>query len=175
VVVGTSGTASGSLTASGASVTVTGATTDNSEFSIGGLSLPVTIPAGQSVPFTVTFSPQVTGAASAKLTVTSNAQPSTEVEGLAGTGTAAPTHTVNLAWNSSTSPNIVGYNVYRSAFAGSCASFAKINPVLNTSTLYSDATVTDGASYCYATSAVDTSNHESSYSNIVSNVQIPAP
>ena len=48
VVVGTSGTASGSLTASGANVTITAASSNNSVFSIGGLSLPVTIPAGQS-------------------------------------------------------------------------------------------------------------------------------
>ncbi|MGO9086687.1 MAG: choice-of-anchor D domain-containing protein, partial [Terriglobales bacterium] len=175
VVVGTSGTASGSLTASGTSVTVTAASSNNSVFSVGGLSLPVTIPAGQSAPFTVTFSPVVTGAASGTLTFTSNAQPSTTTEALTGTGTPEPTYTVNLSWTASTSPNISGYNIYRAVYTSSCGSFSKINPALNTSTLYTDSVVSDGTYYCYATTAVNSSDEESGYSNIVSNVQIPAP
>ena len=175
VVAGTSATASGSLTASGANVTVTAASTNNSIFSVGGLSLPLTIPAGQSAPFTVTFSPQTSGAASATLTFTSTAQPSTTTEALTGTGTPAPTHTVNLSWDASTSSNIAGYNIYRAVFLISCGSYAKINSLLDTSTLYTDASVVDGTSYCYASTAVDTSNEESGYSNIVANVQIPPP
>jgi hypothetical protein len=176
VVVDTSGTAPGSLTASGASVTVTAASTNDSAFSVGGLSLPVTIPAGQSASFTVTFSPLVSGgAANATLTFTSSAQPSTTTEALTGTGTPAPTHTVNLSWDASTSPNISGYNIYRAVYSGSCGAYSKINAVLNTSTLYTDSSVVDGTSYCYAATAVNTTDEESGYSNIVSNVQIPAP
>src|SRR5271165_2817567 len=174
VVVGTSGSGSGSITASGASVTLTGASTNNSAFSVGGLSLPVTIPAGQSAPFTVTFSPQTTGSASASLTFTSNANPSTTIETLTGTGTPAPTHSVNLSWSASTSSNIVGYNIYRALYGSSCGSYSKINAVLNTTTLYTDSTVADGTSYCFAATSVNSSNEESGYSNIVSNVQIPA-
>jgi len=176
VVVGTSGTASGSLSASGGSVTITAATTNNSLFSVGGLSLPLTIPSGQSAPFTITFSPTTTSSVSATLTVTSsNAQPSTATETLTGTGTPAPVHTVNLSWNASTSSNISGYNVYRAVYKNSCGGYAKVNAVLNTSTLYSDNSVIDGTSYCYATTAVNSSSQESAYSNVVSNVQIPAP
>ncbi len=174
VVDGTSGSASGSLTATGANVTVTSAATNNSVFSVGGLSLPVTIAAGQSLPYTITFSPQTTGAASATLTITSDASPTTSSEGLTGTGTAAPTHTVNLSWDASTSSNISGYNIYRAVYTTSCGSYAKINSVLNTTTLYSDSTVTDGKAYCYAATAVNTSSEESGYSNIVTNIQIPA-
>jgi fibronectin type 3 domain-containing protein len=47
--------------------------------------------------------------------------------------------------------------------------------MLNTDTLYADSAVVDGATYCYATTAVNTSNEESGYSNVVSNVQVPAP
>jgi len=173
VEVGGSGSSSGTLTASGASVTVTGASANNSVFTVGGLSLPTTIPAGQSVSFTVTFSPVTTGAGTATLTFTSNAQPSTTTEALTGTGTPAPTHSVNLSWNPSTSQNIAGYNVYRAMYLSSCGSFSKINSLLNSSTLYTDSNVVNGKSYCYATTAVNTSNEESSYSNIVSNVQIP--
>jgi hypothetical protein len=175
VVVGTSRSASGSLTASGANVTVTAATSNNSVFSLGSLSLPVTIAAGQSVPFTITFSPQTTGTASATLTITSNAQSPTTTEALTGTGTAAPTHTVNLSWNASTSSGVSGYNIYRAVYTTSCGSFSKINPTLASTTAYADSSVIDGTSYCYAATAVDSSNQESGYSNIASNVQIPAP
>lgn len=144
-------------------------------FTLGGISLPLTIPAGQSVPFSVTFSPTVTGAASATLTFTSNAQPSTTTEAVTGSGTAASTHDVSLSWTASTSGNISGYNVYRSPYSTACGSFSKINSLLNTGTLYTDSTVASGAAYCYATTAVNTSNLESGYSNIVSNVQIPTP
>jgi hypothetical protein len=175
VVVGTSGTASGTLTASGSSVTVSAASSSNSAFTVGGLSLPVTIPAGNSAAFTVTFSPQTTGATTAALTFTSNAQSSTTVETLTGTGTDAPVHSVNLSWSASTSSNVSGYNIYRAAYASACGSFSKINSLLNTGTLYTDSAVVDGATYCYATTAVNTSNEESGYSNVVSNVQVPAP
>ncbi|HZQ20918.1 MAG TPA: choice-of-anchor D domain-containing protein [Terriglobales bacterium] len=173
VTVGSSGNGSGTLTATGGSVTVTAASTNNSAFTVGGLSLPVTISAGQSVPFTITFSPQATGSASATLTVTSNAQPSTTTEALTGTGTAPASHSVNLSWTASTSSDVAGYNIYRAPYSGSCGSFSKINSVLNTSTVYTDSTVANSTSYCYATTAVDTSNDESSYSNIVSNIAIP--
>jgi hypothetical protein len=174
VVAGSSTTAAGSLTASGGSVTVTGATSNNTSFTVGGLSLPTTIAAGQSVSFAVTFSPQVAGSASAKLTFTSDAAPSTITEALSGTGAAASTHSVNLSWAGSTSPSISGYNVYRAAYSASCGPFKKINAVVNTGTLYTDAAVANGGSYCYAATTLDSSNQESSYSNIVSNVQVPA-
>jgi hypothetical protein len=174
VVVGQSGTASGSLSATGGSVTVTAASTNNSAFSIGGLSLPATIPSGQSAAFTITFSPQAAASETATLTITSNALSSITTEALTGTGTPAPTHSVNLSWTASTSTDVVGYNVYRAQYASSaCGAFSKINPVLNTTTLYTDSTVANATTYCYATTAVDTSNAESSDSNIVSNVAIP--
>jgi fibronectin type 3 domain-containing protein len=117
--------------------------------------------------------PQVSGAASDTLTFTNNAQPATTTETLTGTATPAPTHTVNLSWNASTSSNISGYNVYRAVYTNSCGSFSKINSVLNTTTLYTDSAVMNGTSYCYATTAVNSSNEESAYSNIASKVQIP--
>ncbi len=175
VVVGMSGTASGSITAGGSSVTVSAVGSNNSAFTVGGLSLPVTIPAGNSAAFTVTFSPHTTGAVTAALTFTSNAQSSTTAETLTGTGTAAPVHSVNLSWSASTSSNVSGYNIYRAAYASACKSFSKINSLLNTGTLYTDSAVIDGATYCYATTAVNTSKEESGYSNVVSNVQVPTP
>ncbi|MGB0012752.1 MAG: choice-of-anchor D domain-containing protein [Candidatus Sulfotelmatobacter sp.] len=176
VFVGASGTASGSLNATGANVTVTAASSNNSSFTISGLSLPAVITAGHSAAFTLTFSPQVAGAASATLTFTSNAQPVTTTAAATGTGTAAPTHSVSLSWGASSSPNISGYNIYRAIYTSSCGSYSKISgSTLDTLTTYSDGSVSDGTNYCYATTAVNSSNEESGYSNIVSNVQIPAP
>ena len=175
VTVGSSGTKTGTLSAVGASVIVSAASTNNSAFTISGFSLPHTIPAGQTATFTITFTPTTSGLASATLTFTSNAQPTTTTESLTGTGVAASTHSVALSWTASTSSNISGYNVYRAPYTtstSSCGSFAKINSVPDTGTLYTDSSVTNGSLYCYATTAVDTSNVESGYSNIVS-VQIP--
>jgi Protein of unknown function (DUF1573)/Abnormal spindle-like microcephaly-assoc'd, ASPM-SPD-2-Hydin len=176
VAAGASGSAQGALSATGASINVTSAGTNNAAFSLTGLTLPATIPAGQSVPFTVTFTPTATGAATATLSFTSNASNSPTSETLTGTGTAAPSYDVALSWNSSTSSDISGYNVYRAVYANSnCGSFAKINPSLNAGTAYTDSKVVDGTSYCYEATAVNASNQESGPSNIVSNVQIPAP
>jgi hypothetical protein len=69
--VGTTVSQASSLSASGSSVTVSSATLSSPEFSITGISLPMTIPAGQSVPVTVTFAPQTSGTASAVLSLTS--------------------------------------------------------------------------------------------------------
>ena len=176
VFTGTSGTATGSLTATGANVTVTAASTGNSRFVISGLSLPALIPAGTSVPFTVSYSPLVAGADSSTLSFTSNAQVATTTDTATGTGAAAPTHTVSLTWTASSSTNVSGYNVYRAIYASSCGAYTKINgATLVNAVSYTDSAVTDGTNYCYATTAVDPSNEESGYSNVVSDVQIPPP
>jgi len=89
---------------------------------------------------------------------------------------AVPAHIVDLSWGASTSLNISGYNIYRAVYTTSCGSYSKINGSSpDTATTYSDSSVADGKNYCYATTAVNSSNEESGYSNIVSNVQIPAP
>ena len=176
VFTGTSGTATGSLTATGANVTVTAAATGNARFVISGLSLPALIPAGTSVPFTVTYSPLVAGADSSTLSFTSNAQVTTTTDTATGTGAAAPTHTVSLTWTASSSTDVSGYNVYRAIYASSCGAYTKINgATLVSAVTYTDSAVTDGTNYCYATTAVDSSNEESGYSNVVSDVQIPPP
>lgn len=175
VVVGTSSTGSGSLAASGSSVTVTAASSNNPAFTISGLSLPVTIAAGNSVSYTVVFAPSSTGSTSATLTFTSNAQPTSITQTVTGTGTAAPTYSVSLNWDASTSSNISGYNMYRAVYTTACGTFSKINSALITTLSYTDSVVVDGTNYCYATTAVNSSNEESAYSNIVPDVQIPAP
>jgi len=173
VFLGTSGTATGTLTASGTNVTITGATSSNARFVLSGV--PTTITAGHSLSFTLTYTPLAAGADSTNLTFTSNAQVATTLDTGTGTGVTPPAHSVLLTWNASTSSNISTYNVYRAVYGGSCGGFSKIASTSYTVTTYTDSAVTDGKNYCYATTAVDSSNAESGYSNVVSNVQIPAP
>jgi centrosomal CEP192-like protein len=173
VVVGTDAPLTGTLSASGASVTVTSDALNGSAFALSGLpSYPITIPAGQHVQFTITFTPAGTGAASGNISFASNASNSPTVETFTGTGTPPPQHSVNLSWTASTSQNISGYNIYRSVTSGK--QYSKINSVLNASTLYTDTTVVDGTTYYYVTTAVNSSNEESGYSNQATAI-IPPP
>ena len=172
VVVGTSSNLPGSLNASGSSVTVTSANSSNAEFTFSGISFPVTIQAGNSASFTVTFTPQATGAASGTLTFASNASNAPTVQSLTGTGTAPPVHSVALSWTASTSSNIASYNVYRSTTSGS--SYTQIGSVTAPTRTYTDNSVTDGTTYYYVTTAVNSDNQESAYSNQATAV-IPPP
>jgi hypothetical protein len=170
VTVGSSSALNGSLTASGASVTVSSASLNNSEFVISGISLPTTLPAGQSVTFTVTFKPSASGATSASLSFSSNASNSPAVQTIAGTGTAATQHTVDLSWSAST--NALGYNIYRGTVSG--GPYTMINSSLDGTTAYTDNTVVSGRTYYYVATAVDASSNESGYSNQATAV-IPNP
>jgi len=172
VTVGTSGTQSGTLIATGSAVTVSGVSVGGTAFSITGISFPVTVTPGQNVSFTAEFTPQATGSASASLSFSSNASNSTAPATVTGTGVAAPAHSVNLSWDASSSPNVVGYNIYRRT--GTTGTFARINTTLNATTDYTDSSVTDGQTYYYETTAVNSTKEESAPTTPVAAV-IPAP
>jgi hypothetical protein len=176
VVDGTSGTATGTLTASGANVSVSSVSlsgANSSEFSITGLSYPVTVTVGSPVSFTVNFSPTATGSASASASFASNASNSPTSASLTGNGTPAPVHTVQLTWVASPTTGITSYNVYRAVFVSACGTYSSIGSTTPSNTAFTDNNVTDGTTYCYATTAVDPSG-ESAYSNIAQ-AQIPPP
>ncbi len=159
--IGSTQSQSGSISASGGSVTLSSTSSSNSAFTLGGLTLPMTLAAGQSVPYTVTFAPTTSGTASANISFfTSNSNSASETA--SGSG-ATIQHTVNLWWNASTSASISGYNVYRGASPS--GPFSRINPALNSAMSYSDNAVQSGTTYYYVTTAVDASGVESSYSN----------
>jgi hypothetical protein len=172
VVVGANSALNGSLTASGASVTVTSGSSNSGEFVLSGITFPKTIAAGQSASFTVTFTPNATGTANANLTFASNASNSPTIEALTGNGQAPPPHSVDLSWNASQSQGVVGYNIYRRTPSGSYSS--PINGSLNATLAYTDNTVTAGQAYFYVAKAVDGNNVESGPSNEVQAV-IPTP
>jgi hypothetical protein len=177
VVVGTSGTASGTLSASGANVVVSGVSLSGanaSEFAISGLTFPVTVTVGTPVSFTVTFTPTATGSATATASFASNASNSPTSTTLNGNGTPPPVHTVGLTWVASPTQGVTGYNVYRAVYSGNaCGSYSNIGSTSASVTTFTDNNVTDGTTYCYATTAVDPSG-ESPYSNIAQ-AQIPPP
>jgi len=169
VAVGTSSSLTASLSASGGTVTVSAASSSSAEYALSGMALPATVADGQSVPFTVTFTPSASGASPATLTFTSTASNSPTTETLAGNGQNPPAHWVDLTWNSTS--GAVSYNVYRKLAKD--PSYSEISSG-DATTAYRDNNVAAGKTYDYVVTAVDGSGHESGYSN-PAEVTIPAP
>jgi hypothetical protein len=169
VTVGTSKTQSGTLIAGGSSVTLLSASVTDSEFSLSGIAFPVTITAGQSMPFTLTFAPRASGTAAAALSFASNAANSA-AENLTGIGVAPPQHSVDLSWD--LAPAVMGYNVYRGSQSG--GPYSQINAVLDASTTFTDSSVQAGQNYYYVTTSADSTGAQSSYSNEI-HASIPTP
>ena len=160
--IGVSGSQTSILSAIGGDVTVSAATSSNSQYVVAGATFPMAIKAGQTANLSLVFSPTQRGTDSAILSVSSNASNALATEALTGVGVSPP-YSVGLAWDASTSP-VVGYNVYRRAIGGS---YSKINSSPDPTTAYTDATVTAGATYYYAATAVNSSGQESTYSTPV--------
>src|ERR1022692_3204606 len=98
VVVGSTGTQPVTMSASGASVTVSSASSSSSQFVLNGASFPMTLAAGQSVSLNVAFKPQSNGTASGSLTFVSNASNSQSLTvPSTGIGTAAPAGQLSVA------------------------------------------------------------------------------
>ena len=139
------------------------------------VTVPVAVTTTTPVTFTVKFTPGSTGAASASASFVSTATNTPTAGAVSGTGTPAPVHSVNLSWTASTTSGITSYNVYRAVYASNvCGSYANVGSTASSVTTFTDnGPLTDGTTYCYATTAVD-ANGESARSNIVQ-AAIPAP
>jgi len=162
VTVGSNTSLQATLTASNAAVTISSDRSTSSEFAIDGLNLPLTIPAGKSIPVTIQFTPGSSGADPAKVGFISNATDSPTLEPVTGTGTAQGSYSVSLSWSGDATA--VGYNVLRGKAAA--GPFHQINTALDSTTDYTDATVAAGATYYYVTTAVNAQGEQSSYSNV---------
>jgi hypothetical protein len=171
VTVGKNKSISGSLKASGTTITVSSATLSNSQYTLSGLTFPLTITSGQSVPYSITFAPQSSGTITATASFANNGSNSTASQSLTGVGSQSQSHNVGLTWDASTS-DVVGYNIYRGNVSG--GPYNKINGNVDPNTSYSDGTVLGGYTYFYVTTAVDSTGQESVYSNEVKAI-IPAP
>jgi hypothetical protein len=158
VTLGTTRTQAITLSARGAGVTVSSDASSNSQFVLDGASFPLTIPAGQSVAYNVSFTPKASGTVSGSLTFSSNAASPTTAS-LTGIGTA-PQHSVSLFWNASA--GVAGYNVYRST--SSTGTYVRINSSLDANTAYTDSSVLSGQTYYYEATAVNSSGQESARS-----------
>jgi hypothetical protein len=162
VAVGSDAVQTGALIAGSTSITVSSASWSGPGFSVSGITFPVTVPASQSVSFTVTFAPQSAGSAAGSISFLSNATNSPAVESFTGDGTQNTQYTVSLSWDPSTS-QVIGYNVYRGAQSGGPYVKLTSSPQLGTS--YTDSTVQDGLTYFYVSTSVNSAGEESSYSN----------
>jgi hypothetical protein len=151
------------ISATGASVTVSSASSSSSQFVLQGVSFPLTLASGQSLSFNVAFTPQSSGTVTGSFTFASNASDSQMVASATGSGTVTPTYSVNVSWNSSS--DATGYNIYRSTTA--TGTYSKINSPLDTATSYTDSTVVSGQTYYYAATAVNSSGQESAQSTPV--------
>lgn len=149
------------LTASAAPVTISQANITSS-FAVSGLTLPLTLAAGKSTSFTVSFTPTASGTVNGSLSLVSNASNSTATVALSGTGTASTSgssHSVTVNWSDGSS--VSGFNVYRgSATAGP---YAKLTSSAVPGMTYTDSSVASGATYYYVVTAVS-NGVESSYS-----------
>jgi len=170
--VGSSKSLSGTLTATNQDVTVSSAAWTGSGYSLSGITFPVTVKAGNTKSFTVTFAPQAAGSASGNVSFNSDASNSSPSENFTGTGVqVSQQHIVSLMWSASTS-TITGYNVYRGTQSG--GPYSKVNPAIQVATSYSDSTVQSGRTYFYVATAVASDSTESNYSNEVVAV-VPTP
>jgi centrosomal CEP192-like protein/ASPM-SPD-2-Hydin domain-containing protein len=163
VAVGTPSTQSVTLTSNGtAAVTVNSASLSGTGFTESGATFPLTLNAGQTATLSLQFEPTATGAATGKLTITSNASSnSTAVVALSGTGVPLA---VDLSWSApSTTSGITGYNVYRAS--GTSSSYAKLNSSVNSPASFMDSTVAAGTTYEYYVTSVDSTGTESTPSN----------
>lgn len=163
VTTGTSSSKSVTVTNTGnANVQISSITASGTDFSLSGVTTPVTLTPGQTTSFSVLFSPSSASTDSGSVSVTSDATGSPASLSLSGTGVAPVSHTVQLNWTASTS-SVSGYNIYRSTTNGS--GYVKVNGSLVAGVSYTDSTVQNATTYYYVTTAVDSTGEESIYSN----------
>jgi len=163
VAVGGHASQTASLSAASDDVTVSSAAWNGSGYSVSGITFPVTIPAGQSVKYTVTFAPPAAGSDSGSISFTSDASDTSLTQTLSGSGTqTTSSHTVALNWDASTS-SVVGYNIYRGTQSG--GPYSRLNAATLPGTAYTDSGLAAGATYYYVATSVDSSSAESGYSN----------
>ena len=165
VAVGASKSLTATLSATNGDVQVSAADWNGQGYSLSGVSFPLTVSSGKSLLVTVIFAPTTVGSTPGSVTYASNAADPSLKESLTGTGTSSSgttSHNVTLSWNASSSP-VSGYNVYRGTASG--GPYTKINPSLETATVYTDSTVKGATTYYYVATSVDSSSDESAFSN----------
>jgi hypothetical protein len=163
---GTSATQSVTISNTGnSSASISQISASGAGFSTTGIALPLSLAAGQSTSFSVTFAPTSTGNLPGSATIVSNATNSPLVVALSGTGAAPVSHTVSLSWTPGSS-TYSGFNIYRGSTSG--GPYTKVDSSMIPTTSYTDATVISGQTYYYVATEVDSTGLESAYSGEVS-------
>jgi hypothetical protein len=166
VALGSSTAQTGKLTASTSTVKISSANWNGNGFSVSGITFPITLSAGQSATFNVTFAPQASGSVSGGISFLSNAANSPTTETFTGAGSqssGAPAHSVSMSWSPSPS-SVIGYNIYRGTTPGGPYP-SKLTSFPQTGTSLVDNTVAAGTTYYYVATSVDQNSLESTYSN----------
>lgn len=129
-------------------------------------SLQVRLSPGQSSIVSTQFDPSSVGAFAGSLNIQTNAENSSVIIPLTGTGTAKGQHSITLDWvaPSSSAEPIAGYIAYRSTNGGA---FAALNSTRSPATSYTDAAVQSGAKYSYYVESVGSSGSVSAPSGTV--------
>ena len=161
VEVGTSKELTGTLKAGDEGVTINTASWDGVGFSLGGITFPKSLAAGQSTSFKVTFAPETTGSVTGSLKFFSDASSTPFEVALSGAGAEGQVRSVGLSWNASVEA-VQGYYVYRGSQSG--GPYARISNLL-TAPSFTDTTVVAGRTYYYVVTAVGLNGVESGYSN----------
>ena len=169
VAVGQTVTRTGTLRAGNARITVTSADWSGEGYSVSGVTFPITVAAGQSVPFKVTFAPQKGGSSSGNISFVSDASNSPHAEALNASGSQSAAHSVTLSWRASNSGTI-GYNIYRGIQPQ--GPYSKINSSPYPKDTFTDGSVQGGQTYFYVTTALNQHGKESKPSN---QVQVTIP
>lgn len=169
VAVGQKVTKTGTLSAGNSRITVTSADWSGEGYSVSGISFPLTVAAGQIVPFKITFAPHKGGSSYGNISFLSDASNSPHGAAFRANGTQAGTHSVTLSWRADNS-NTIAYNIYRGA--SSKGPFSKINSSPNSKATFTDGSVQGGKTYFYVTTALGKDGKESKFSN---EVQVTVP
>jgi hypothetical protein len=109
-----------------------------------------TVAAGATCTIGIVFAPTTTGLQTATVTITDTAPGSPHTFTVNGTGVT--THSVDLAWDASLSPSIIGYNVYRGTISG--GPYTKLTATPVAVLTYHDSTVANSTTYYYVITAV---------------------
>ena len=169
VAVGDKATKAGTLSVGNARITVTSADWSGEGYFVSGVAFPITIAAGQSVPFKVTFTPQKGGPSIGNIRFLSDASNSPHAAAFRANGVQAATHSVTLSWRADNSKT-VGYNIYRGLQPK--GPFSKINSSPQPKATFIDESVQGGQTYFYVTTALNRHGNESKPSN---QVQVTIP
>jgi len=128
------------------------------------------VAAGGTCTIAILFTPAASGARTAALSIADNASGSPQSVSLSGSGT----HDVMLSWSASSTPGVMGYNVFRGTTSGG-ESATPLNsaPVCNTT--FADANVTAGATYYYHVTAIAANDVTQSSASNETSATVPTP